>query len=136
MPSNYMYTYLYLMWHLVILKYSALSAKYIPKDDIHTFSSNTTDNFQRETQSTNTIHTVNWCDSLNESQLYTTKSTSKCYLVCPMRVCQYQQRKRRGQESTVLPHLVEVCSKSIRIQKAIIVETVRDIKWKMFKAEH
>lgn len=48
----------------------------------------------------------------------------------------YQQRKRRGQESAVLPHLVEVCSKSIRIQKAIIVETVRDIKWKMFKAEH
>lgn len=47
------------MRHLVILKYSALSAKYIPKDDIHTFSSNTTDNFQRETQSTNTKHTVN-----------------------------------------------------------------------------
>lgn len=43
----------------VILKYGASSAKYIPKDDIHTFSSNTTDNFQRETQSTNTKHTVN-----------------------------------------------------------------------------
>lgn len=40
-----MYIYLYLMWYLVILKYSVLSVKYILKDDIYIFSLNMIDNF-------------------------------------------------------------------------------------------